>query len=242
MASALWNPWHGCVKYSEGCMHCYVYRRDQSVGRDASVVTRTKQFDLPLRKNRHGIFTLTKKDNPVYTCMTSDFFLDKADSWREEAWKIIRYRSDLSFIIITKRIVRFTSCVPPDWGDGYPNVTIMCTVENQKQADIRLPVFLAVPIRHKAVICEPLLGPIQLQPYLDGRIQSVTVGGESGDDGRICDYRWVLSLREQCVQTRTPFRFKQTGTRFVKDGKGYLIHRELQESQARKAGIDWDPS
>ena len=20
----IWNPWHGCVKYSEGCMNCYI--------------------------------------------------------------------------------------------------------------------------------------------------------------------------------------------------------------------------
>lgn len=239
MASSVWNPWHGCTKYSEGCLHCYVYRRDKSVGRDASVIIKTKNFDLPLRKGRNGIYKLGKDECPVYTCMTSDFFLDKADAWRNEAWRIIRIREDLSFVIITKRIIRFSSCIPSDWGAGYPNVTIMCTVENQKQADIRLPLFLSAPIRRKAIICEPLLGPIDLGEYLSPEIESVTVGGESGDEARVCDYSWVRSLRSQCVAHGTGFHFKQTGTLFYKDGKGYRIKRELQMSQAEKAGIDW---
>ena len=35
-----------------------------------------------------------------------------------------------------------------------------------------------------------------------------------------------------------PFTFRQTGARFEKDGRLYLIPREKQLSQARKAGID----
>lgn len=25
----IWNPWHGCVKCSEGCQHCYMYFLDR---------------------------------------------------------------------------------------------------------------------------------------------------------------------------------------------------------------------
>lgn len=25
----IWNPWHGCVKVSEGCAHCYMYYLDK---------------------------------------------------------------------------------------------------------------------------------------------------------------------------------------------------------------------
>lgn len=242
MDPALWNPWHGCTKYSEGCMHCYVYRRDQSVGKDASLVTKTKAFDLPVQKDRWGLYKLKKDAGPIYTCMTSDFFLDKADPWRDDAWRMIHLRDDLQFVIITKRIVRFSSCLPKDWKDGYPNVTIICTVENQKQADLRLPVFLTAPIRRKAIICEPILEAINLEPYLDPAIEMVTVGGESGDECRVCDYAWVLSIRDQCIRCGIPFRFKQTGTLFRKEGKGYRIKRELQMSQAKKAGIDWNPA
>ena len=115
---ALWNPWHGCKKLSPGCTNCYVYRRDESIGKDASIVTKTGNYNLPLKRNRQGEFKLTSEEDVVFTCMTSDFFLDEADEWRPGCWDMIRERKDLHFFIITKRIDRFENCMPPDWGDG----------------------------------------------------------------------------------------------------------------------------
>lgn len=62
---------------------------------------------------------------------------------------MIHRRPDLDFLIITKRIVRFAECVPADWGEGYGNVTICCTVENEEEAKRRLPIFLEAKIRRK---------------------------------------------------------------------------------------------
>ena len=62
---------------------------------------------MPVKCNRKGDYKLQSDGERVYTCMTSDFFLDEADGWRAEAWDIIRRRSDLNFVIITKRIHRF---------------------------------------------------------------------------------------------------------------------------------------
>lgn len=232
-----WNPWHGCKKFSEGCAHCYVYRRDESIGKDASVVTRTKAFRQPVERNRAGEYKI-KPGSQLMACMTSDFFLDEADSWREEAWDIIRERRDVRFSIITKRIQRVAQCLPPDWGEGWGNVTLCCTMESQKQCDIRFPVFLKLPLRHRQIICEPLLGPVDLSAYLTSGIEKVIVGGESGPDSRVCDYAWVLAIREQCAQAGVRFYFKQTGARFRKDGRLYTIKRMAQYSQAKKAGIN----
>lgn len=232
-----WNPWHGCRKYSEGCLHCYVYRRDSSIGKDASVVSRNVNFDLPVRRGQKGNYKIPSGSH-LYTCMTSDFFLEDADPWRPAAWDMIRIRQDIRFTIITKRIVRFLDCIPPDWGEGWPNVTIGCTVECQRQADIRLPIFTSVPIRSRFIICEPLLEKIDLSCYLGPKIEYVIVGGESGPDARICDYDWVLDIRRQCIEKGVPFDFKQTGARFRKDGKIYAVPREYQAPQAKKAGID----
>ena len=151
---------------------------------------------------------------------------------------MIASRRDLNFFIITKRIDRFPVGLPEDWGDGYENVTICCTVENQERADYRLPIFMAAPIRHKNIICEPLLEPVDLYGYLSPALEGIIVGGESGEDARICRYDWVLSLREQCRQSGVAFHFKQTGAHFEKDGKVYHIARKLQHAQACKAGID----
>ena len=236
---AVWNPWHGCTKYSDGCAHCYVYRMDARHQRDASVVRRTQAFDLPLRRTRGGDWKIAP-GSWVYTCFTSDFLLEEADPWRTEAWRMMRRRSDLTFFFITKRIVRLAQCLPPDWGAGYPNVHIGCTVETQAQAQRRLPVFVRAPIRHRYVICEPLLG--DLAPYLQAGIAQVLAGGESGPQARVCRYEWVRALRAQCQAAGVKFVFKQTGAHFEKDGRVYHVPRSLQHAQAQRAGIDYDPA
>lgn len=235
----IWNPWHGCHRISPGCQNCYVYRRDGQFGKDASTVTRTNAFDLPIQRNRQGIFKLQTAET-IYTCMTSDFFVEEADSWRADTWAMIQARPDLHFSIITKRIGRFPVALPEDWGDGYKNVSILCTCEDQQRADERLPVFLNLPICRREIIAEPLLGPLDLEPYLaSGKIETVTCGGESGERARLCHYDWILEIRRQCVQHGVRFRFKQTGAKFCKDGKEYRIERRLQQPQARRAGIDY---
>lgn len=238
----IWNPWHGCRKISPGCANCYVYRRDASIGKDASVVSKTGDYDLPLKKNRQGQYKLTADDGIVFTCMTSDFFLDTADEWRQGCWDIIRARQDLRFHIITKRIDRAAACLPPDWGDGWDHVTICSTCEDQERTDHRLPILLELPVRHREVNCEPLLGEIGMEKYLaTGLIEKVTCGGESGDFARPCDFRWIQEIRRECIRSGVPFYFKQTGAVFIKDGKVYHIERKLQMPQAKKSGYSYIP-
>ena len=232
-----WNPWHGCHKLSAGCRNCYVYRMDDKHGMDAGIVRKTNAFYLPIAHARDGSYKIPS-GTMIWTCFTSDFLLDDADEWRREAWRMIRERSDCTFFFITKRITRFYECIPDDWGDGYKNVSICCTVENQAKADERLPVFRDTPIAHKGIVCEPLLERIDLSNYLGSWVENVTVGGESGEHARMCDYDWVLEIRRQCVEAGVPFRFKQTGANFVKNGKRYSVKRSLQHSQAKKAGIN----
>lgn len=238
--SVSWNLWHGCHKISPGCQHCYVYRSDSRYGRDSSICAKTSAFDLPVRRNKRGAY-IVPSGKTVYTCFTSDFFLDDADEWRQEAWAMIRQRQDLNFFFITKRIHRFYDCIPDDWGEGYANVAIGCTVENQKMAEIRLPIFKEAPIKSKTIICEPLLEELDLRPWLGPWVREVVAGGESGKDVRLCDFNWFLSLRKQCQEAEVAFTFKQTGAYFMKDGVTYHIPRKFQHKQAKKAAIDYRP-
>ena len=206
-----WNPWHGCKKISAGCLNCYVYRTDSRYEKDSSAVSKNKAFTMPIDKYKNGEYKIQPQDdNILYTCFTSDFFLEEADKWRDDCWKMIKQRPDLEFLIITKRIHRFYDCIPDDWGDGYENVHICCTCENQDRADFRLPIFKNAPIKKKSIICEPILQEIDLTPYLDKSIIQVVAGGESGNNARICRYEWILSLREQCKNAGVSFYFKQT--------------------------------
>lgn len=237
--SVSWNLWHGCQKISPGCKYCYVYRQDERHGIESSVVAKTANFNLPVKRKRDKSYKIPSGEM-VYTCFTSDFFVEGADEWRMEAWAMIKERSDLKFFIITKRVDRFNVSLPDDWGDGYENVAIACTVENQTMADYRLPIYINLPIRHKLIVCAPLLEEINLRQYLDpSKIEEVSAGGESGNDARICDYEWILNIRQQCVETDVPFWFHQTGARLLKDGKLFRIMRKFQHSQARKAGINF---
>lgn len=235
-----WNPWHGCTKVSPGCRYCYVYRQDEMYGAEgsSSEVRKTANFNLPLKRKRDKSYKIPS-GKVVFTCFTSDFLVEGADEWRPEAWRMIRERGDLMFYFFTKRITRLADCLPEDWGEGYDNVIIGCTVENQAMAELRLPVFHSLPIKHKAIIAAPLLERINLRSWLDRSIEEVSVSGESGASARVCDYDWILDLRQQCIGKDVPFRFHQTGAKLLKDGRLYRIRRPFQIAQARKAGIDY---
>lgn len=233
--SRIWNPWHGCRRVSEGCRNCYVFRIDGGHGQDAGKVRVNADFLLPLMHKRDGSWKIEAGET-LYTCFSSDFLLPDADEWRPDVWRMMQMRRDLHFLFFTKRIERLPDVLPQDWGDGYPNVTIGCTCENQERADFRLPIFLNLPIRERIIVCEPLLEPINLLPYLNsGFVREVTVGGESGEFARVCDFAWVEAICRDCRETGVRFSYHQTGALLRRDGKVYRIPRNSQQEQAKRA-------
>ena len=236
---AMWNPWRGCKKCSEGCMHCYIHKGDAKRGINTNDIVKTKDFRKPVETLKNGRYKL--KPGIVYTCFSTDFLIQDADGWREECWKMIRQRSDCTFLFLTKRIERFMECIPEDWSDGYENVVVCCTVENQDNADRKLSVFQTLPIKHKCITAQPLIGPIDLEKYLDD-VELVVVGGESDRGARPLDFDWVLAIREQCIRKHVSFEFRQCGTHFIKSRKKYRLQTRHLCSQARKANIDYHRS
>ena len=97
----IWNPWHGCHKVSEGCEHCYMYFLDSKRGLDTSHVFRTENFTMPIQRRRDGQFKLPS-GMTLYVGLSTDFFVEEADPWRDEAWRIIRQRPDIFFRLLTK--------------------------------------------------------------------------------------------------------------------------------------------
>ncbi len=233
---AMWSPWRGCNKYSEGCKYCYIHKGDAKRGVDTKTIVKTDKFNAPLAKNKKGEYKINSGQT-VYLCFSTDFLIEEADEWRAECWKMIKERSDLNFIFLTKRIERFLHCIPKDWNTGYDNVTVGCTIENQDRADYRLPMFATFPIKHRNIICQPLIEEINIEKYLDN-VELVVVGGESDRKARPLNYTWVLSIREQCITKGVRFEFRQCGTHFIKDGKEYTLKVRDLCSQARKANID----
>ena len=233
---AMWNPWRGCKKCSDGCLHCYIHKGDAKRGIDTANIVKTKDYYKPIEKLKNGAYKM--KAGLVYLGFSTDFLIEEADEWRSECWSMIRQRQDCTFLFLTKRIERLAACLPDDWGEGYENVVVCCTVENQKNADRKLAVFHSLPIKHKCITAQPLLERIFIEPYLEG-IELVVVGGESDRFARPMDYAWVLDLREQCIRNKVSFEFRQCGTHFIKDGKQYNLKTKDLCAQARKAGIDF---
>ena len=115
-----------------------------------------------------------------FTCSWSDFFIEEADAWRAEAWRLIKECPDLIFQILTKRPQRIADHLPSDWGDGgYSNVALGVSVENNKYLP-RIDILRTIPAPIHFVSAEPLLGSLQGMDLT--HIEWMIVGGESGSN------------------------------------------------------------
>lgn len=213
---ATWNPWYGCTKVSPGCAHCYMFREMRRYGRDPEIVTRSKtKFSDPLK---------WKEPKLCFTCSWSDWFHEAADAWRDEAWDIIRRTPQHTYQILTKRPQRIADHLPSDWGNGYANVWLGVSIENQRHFD-RARRLACIPAVVHFISAEPLLGPLNLLAqettatgFLSGPVlpsfQWVIVGGEGGekdDPPRPMDVAWARSIRDQCQKYGVAFFLKQLG-------------------------------
>ena len=51
---AMWNPWRGCKKCSDGCLHCYIHKGDYKRGINTNDIVKTKDFYKPIEKLKNG--------------------------------------------------------------------------------------------------------------------------------------------------------------------------------------------
>lgn len=196
-----WNPWHGCTKVSAGCDNCYMFRDKTRYGQNPELVVRSKTtFKAPLKWAEPAM---------VFTCSWSDWFHIAADEWRDEAWAIIKATPHLTYQILTKRPGRIARHLPKDWGDGYPNVWLGVSVENE-QAAHRIAVLRETPAAVRFLSAEPLLGPLDLDRRLTG-IHWVIVGGESGANCRPMEPAWAANILAECRAQGAAFFLKQLG-------------------------------
>lgn len=230
-----WNPWHGCRRYSEGCKFCYMFVLDKAhhVPESSTEIVRTKMFGKPLEMTRKGWYKIPS-GYTLRVNMTSDTFLEEADGWRTEMWRIIRQRPDVIFYILTKRVPRIMECLPEDWGEGYENVDLNMTCETQRAFDERWPIFRDIPARHKGINLAPMLSKIDITTALaSGQIENVNLGGEGLGGDRPCHYEWIRRVSDDCTKYRVNFTVNAIGSHFVKDGRMYLI--DSQQEQGRQA-------
>ena len=128
-----------------------MFREQRQYGNDPEIVRRSKtKFREPVSWSQGRL---------VFTCSWSDWFHPAADAWRAEAWEVIRDTPRHTYQILTKRPELIAERLPPDWGDGYPNVWLGVSVENAAYT-WRADVLRGIPAALRFISAEPLLGSL----------------------------------------------------------------------------------
>ncbi|MDE4189633.1 DUF5131 family protein [Phaeobacter gallaeciensis] len=234
------NPWTGCTAVSPACDHCYAEgwaKRSGHVQWGAHAQRRRTTpatWGKPIQWNRAAKEEGVRRK--VFCASLADVFDNHKSiqpEWRQELWELIRTTPHLDWLLLTKRPQNIARYLPDSWGDGWDNVWLGTTVENQTEAERRVPVLLNTPARIRFLSCEPLLGPVDLSLGLGctcdddercfgtcdyyraggspNRLDWVICGGESGPGARPMHRDWARSLRDQCEAADVAFHFKQWG-------------------------------
>jgi protein gp37 len=201
-----WNPVTGCSKISPGCKHCYAERM---AGRLQAMGQRNYRngFALTLQPHMLGLPLQWKKPQRIFVNSMSDLFHEDVPlAYVREVFDVMRRASWHRFQVLTKRAERLEELgAQLDWSH---NIWMGVSVESDLYRT-RINHLRATSARVKFLSLEPLLGPLR-DLDLNG-IDWVIVGGESGPGARPVDPGWVVDLRDQCREARTPFFFKQWG-------------------------------
>lgn len=246
-ADHTFNPWIGCTKVSPACDNCYAEAWDRRWGNGWGSYNRRRTAPSTwndVRKwNRAAAGAALR---PIVFCSSLSDVFDNSTAitsgWHGDLWHLIHECQNLIFALLTKRPQNIKKMMPeeygtPTWGDGWHNVWLGTTVENQKEADRRLPHLLDIPAALHFVSAEPLLERVDFSRYLlpmggagscvdiDGNwwhapgscsncrdsIRWMIAGGESGPGARLMHPDWVRDLKDQCARRYVPFHFKQWG-------------------------------
>jgi protein gp37 len=153
----------------------------------------------------------------VFCASLADVFDNQVPMrWRDDLWHLIDQTPNLDWLLLTKRPQNIAKMLPvpesgtPPWGDGWPNVWLGTTTENQDEYNRRWPHLAAIRAAVHFISYEPALGPLDI--WATGTVPDwVIAGGESGPKARPMHPAWARSLRDQCAAAGVPFHLKQHG-------------------------------
>lgn len=228
---ATWNPVTGCTKVSPGCDRCYaetITERFHGTGSFAHVTLHEDRLSIPLRWRR---------PRRVFVNSMSDLFHDAVpDEFLACVWAVMATTPQHTYQVLTKRHARMRSLLSSPrfinevcsfiegWAEeddarflGFeltwpvPQVWLGVSVEDQKRATLRIPALLKTPAAVRFLSCEPLLGPVDLSPWIRATdcpettavdpspLSWVITGGESGARARPAHPDWFRQIRDECL-------------------------------------------
>jgi protein gp37 len=244
-AGATWNPVTGCTKVSEGCDHCYAETFAER-WRGIPGHPFEQGFDVRLWPERLGLPLQRRKPTRYFVNSMSDLLHDAVDAaFVARVVAVVALARRHTFQVLTKRAGRLQSLLASDgfWNlvrDALadygpppadaeaavdarflPNLWLGVSVESPKWAAVRLDKLTATTAGAvRFASCEPLLGELDLRPWLGSGLDWVIAGGESGPRSRPVHPAWIRSLRDQCQASGVPYFFKLLCTNSRIGGRG----------------------
>ncbi len=228
--NATWSPVTGCTQVSPGCDHCYAKRMAPRL-RGRFGYPQDDPFRVTMHEDRLDEPQAWKNPRRIFVCSMGDLF-HPAVPWEfiDRVFWAIMQTPQHTYQMLTKRPGRmayYANGLERDWPS---NVWAGTSVESAKYLP-RLDVLGRVPARVRFVSAEPLLGPLDLRPWLtcnvcgkpqdtdahnmDGHnyeaavLNWCIVGGESGPGARPMHPQWAREIRDQCLEQKVAFFFKQ---------------------------------
>jgi protein gp37 len=148
----------------------------------------------------------------VFCASLADVFDNQASAkWRTELFKLICACDRLDWLLLTKRPENIAKMLPPDWGNGYSNVWLGMTAENQKHYDQRWRHLRRINCAITFVSYEPAIGPLRLRAD-DRQPDWLISGGESGGSARTMNPQWARDIISDCREFGVAPFHKQWGT------------------------------
>lgn len=239
------NPWVGCQRVSQGCVHCYAEtlvtgRMGRDVWGAKGKRERTKTWGQPVKFNREA--EARQEPAKVFCASLADVFEDAPgpNEWRPDLWRLIFDTPWLDWLLLTKRPENIAKMLPDEWAPGgWGNVWLGTSIEDYRVAE-RASILAAVPAHVHFISYEPAIGPLGLDPADLDPIEWLITGGESGPGHRPMDLEWARDAQDLCTSTDTAFFFKQSSGPRPETGVDALggIFRDFPESVSRRTLIE----
>jgi protein gp37 len=233
---ATWNPVTGCTKISPGCLRCYAERFSERF-RGVPGHPFEGGFDLTLRPERLCQPLEWRQPRMIFVNSMSDLFHKEVpDAFVDRVFDTMEEAGHHTFQVLTKRSSRMARFTRRRYAGRAPpaNVWLGVSVEDgarkSRVAHLRQT---AAAVRFLSV--EPLIGPVGALDLAG--VHWVIVGGESGPGHRPILAEWVEEVRDQCLEQRVAFFFKQWGGLRPKSNGRLLGGREWNEFPARGGAV-----
>ncbi|ASQ11079.1 DUF5131 family protein [Sinorhizobium meliloti] len=211
-ADHTFNPWIGCQKVSPGCDHCYAEGWAERFG----TVTwgphgaRRRTSAATWRSPSAWPRIIDGRRPRIFCASLADVFDNRVPrEWRADLFALIQAMPWFDWLILTKRPENVAAMLPDDWNDGWANVWLGISAEDQAHYDRRWPILADIPAAVRFVSYEPALGPLSISGHPDVP-DWLIAGCESGKGARPANSDWFRSIRDECTATDTAFFLKQT--------------------------------